>query len=73
MSAPREPNSSTIEPVVSLLLPDLTPGEKMLLSSYRAMDDRSREFIGKLAASSAVRCPRRQSTPTLKLVQRGVS
>lgn len=72
MSAPREPSSSAMQAAVSPPLPELTPGEKHLLSVYRAMDDRSQAFIERLVTAMAARCPRR-SAPTLRLVQGGAA
>jgi hypothetical protein len=36
---------------------ELTPAEQGLLRSFRAMDDRSQGFIGRLAERQAESCP----------------
>jgi hypothetical protein len=56
-----------MQPAVSPQLPELTPGEKRLLAAHRAMDNRSRAYIEKLATAQAKRCPRR-AAPSLRLV-----
>jgi hypothetical protein len=48
----------------------VTPAEIALLKAWRAMDDRSQRFLGRLSAAQAQDCPRRV-LPRLRLVVAG--
>lgn len=63
--------SRTLAVASAAPVPPLTDAELALLAYFRAMDDRSQAFIGRLVVDQAENCPRR-ATPTLRLISGGV-
>ena len=66
MTAPKKPVATDTVPII------LIQAEQSLLRSFRAMDDRSQGFIGRLADAQAEACPRR-AQPSLRIVKGGKS
>ena len=71
MTFPKKPAKATLAALVAPPL-ELTPAEKRMLSSFRALDNRSREFIERTALAVSQRVARRTG-PSLKLITGGMA